>query len=337
LIGPKAVSRIVPQRFFRRSRRQWGNNEILVFAGSASPRLTASICRHLELEPARGEVLRFPEGTLFVRVLENVRGRNVYVVQSTVFPTNDNFMELVFWLDAFRRASAASITAVIPYFSYGKGDKKDEPRVSIRARVCADAIEAAGADRVVTMDLHAPQIQGFFRVPVDDLYALPRLCEAIEELGLANPVFVSPDAGFAKQARRFARRLGAPLAIVDKVREGHDQSPRAADLIGDVDGRDAVIVDDFIISGGTLVDAAELLVARGARSVTAAITHGVFAEGSMERFDGSPLERLIVTDTVETQPVPLSANVKVVSVAPLFAEAIWRIHQRESISVLFPS
>jgi ribose-phosphate pyrophosphokinase len=331
------MSRIVPQRFFRRSRRHSGNDEILVFAGSASSRLTTSICRHLELEPARGEVLRFSEGTLFVRVLENVRGRNVYVVQSTVFPTNDNFMELLFWIDAFRRASAASITAVIPYFSYGKGDKKDEPRVSIRARVCADAIEAAGADRVVTMDLHAPQIQGFFRIPVDDLYALPRLCDAIEELRLGNPIVVSPDAGFAKQARRFARRLGAPLAIVDKVREEHDESASASDLIGDVHGRDAVIVDDFIISGGTLVEAAEELTMRGARTVTAAITHGVFAEGSMERLDASPIERLIVTDTVETQPVPLAAKVKVVSVAPLFADSIWRIHQRESISVLFPS
>src|ERR671918_570324 len=198
------MSRIVPQRFFRRSRRHWGDDEILVFAGSASPRLTASICRHLELEPARSEVLRFSEGTLFVRVLENVRGRNVYVVQSTVFPTNDNFMELLFWIDAFRRASAASITAVIPYFSYGKGDKKDEPRVSIRARVCADAIEAAGADRVVTMDLHAPQIQGFFRIPVDDLYALPVLCEAIAAKRLDDLVVVAPDAGFAKKARAWA-------------------------------------------------------------------------------------------------------------------------------------
>jgi ribose-phosphate pyrophosphokinase len=325
------------RRLFRRSRRQWGDDEILVFAGSTSPRLTASICRHLELTPGKAEVLRFSEGTLFVRVLENVRGRNVYVVQSTVFPTNDSFMELLFWLDALRRASAASITAVVPYFSYGKGDKKDEPRVSIRARVCADAIEAAGADRVVTMDLHAPQIQGFFRVPVDDLYALPLLCDALAELALAEPVVVSPDAGFAKRARRFARRLGAPFAIIDKVREDHSEIPRAADVIGEVDGKDAVIVDDFTVSGGTLVAAAEELVARGARSVTAAITHGVLAEGSTARLDSSPIERLIMTDTVETQPVQLSSKIQLVSVAPLFAEAIWRIHERESISVLFPS
>jgi ribose-phosphate pyrophosphokinase len=325
------------RRLFRRSRRKWGDDEILVFAGSASPRLTASICRHLELEPGRAEVLHFSEGTLFVRVLENVRGRNVYVVQTTVFPTNDSFMELLFWIDALRRASAASITAVVPYFSYGKGDKKDEPRVSIRARVCADAIEAAGADRVVTMDLHASQIQGFFRVPVDDLYALPLLCDALDELGLADRVVVSPDAGFAKRARRFARRLGAPLAIIDKIREDHSETARAADVIGEVEGKDAVIVDDFTVSGGTLVEAAEQLVLRGARSVTAAITHGVFAEGSTERLDASPIERLIMTDTVETQPVQLSAKVRIVSVAPLFAEAIWRIHERESISVLFPS
>src|ERR671919_1471999 len=324
-------------RVFPRPRHRPEDEDPLIFAGSASPRLTAAICSELGVELGAGEVLRFSEGALFVRVLENVRGRSVYLVQSTVFPTNDNFMELLFWIDAFSRASADSVTVVVPYFSYAKGDKKDEPRVSIRARVCADAIEAAGADRVVTMDLHAPQIQGFFRISVDDLYALPHLCDAIEELGLANLIVVSPDAGFVKQARRFARRLGTPLAIVDKLREDHDETARAADVFGEVEGRDAVIVDDFIVSGGTLAEAAEQLTIRGARSVTAAITHGVFADDSMERLDASPIERLIVTDTVETQPVARSEKVKVVSVAPLFAEAIWRIHQRESISVLFPS
>jgi ribose-phosphate pyrophosphokinase len=309
----------------------------LVFAGSASPRLTDAICRELGVPVGRSEVIRFSEGTLFVRVLENVRGRSVYVVQSTVYPTNANFMELLFWLDAFSRASAESVTAVVPYFAYAKGDKKDEPRVSIRARVCADAIEAAGADRVVTLDLHAPQIQGFFRIPVDDLYAMPYLCTAIERANLPNPVVVSPDAGFAKRARRFARRLNAPLAIADKVREDHEEDADVVEIIGEVEGRDAVVVDDFTISAGTLTEAAEQLVARGARSVTAVVTHGVFAEGSMERIDASPIERLIATDSIETQPVAPSGKVTVVSVAPLFAEAITRIHRRESISVLFES
>jgi ribose-phosphate pyrophosphokinase len=307
----------------------------LVFAGSASPRLTKEICGHLGVTVGQGELLRFSEGTLFPRILENVRGRRVYLVQSTVFPANDHFMELLFWVDAFTRASADSVTVVMPYFSYAKGDKKDEPRVSIRARVCADAIEAAGADRVVTMDLHAAQIQGFFRIPVDDLYARPYLCEAIQAEGLSDVVVVSPDAGFAKKARMFASRLGAPLAIADKVRADHQEEATVTEVIGEVAGRDAVLVDDFTISAGTLVAAAEQLVARGARSVIAAVTHGVFAEGSTQRLDASPIRRLITTDTVETQPVPLSAKVRVVSVAPLFAEAIRRIHNRESISGLF--
>jgi ribose-phosphate pyrophosphokinase len=309
----------------------------LVFAGSGSPRLAAAICERLHVPLGAGEVIRFPEGTLFVRVLENVRGRNAYVVQSTVFPTNDNLVELLFWLDAFTRASAASVTAIIPYFSYGKGDKKDEPRVSIRGRVCADAIEVAGADRVVTMDLHAPQIQGFFRVPVDDLYAAPYLCAAIARQALADPVVVAPDAGFAKRARRFASRLGAPLAIADKERSGQSGEIESLEVIGDVAGLDAVIVDDFTITAGTLVEAAEALVARGARSVLAAVTHGVFARGAAAAIEASPIQRLFITDTIETQPEPLGPKVEVVSVAPLFADAIRRIHRRESISSLFES
>src|SRR3954454_9535912 len=212
-----------PQSLARR--RRWPDDEDpLVFAGSASPRLSAAICRELGVGIGLSEVIRFSEGTLFVRVLENVRGRSVYLVQSTVFPTNANFMELLFWIDAFSRASAGSITVIIPYFSYAKGDKKDEPRVSIRARVCADAIEAAGADRVVTLDLHAPQVQGFFRIPVDDLYALPVLCDAISAKDLPNLVVVAPDAGFAKKARQWAHRLGAPTAIADKRRADHTES-----------------------------------------------------------------------------------------------------------------
>src|SRR5436309_10889156 len=232
----------------------------LVFGGSASPRLTRAICGYLGVSLGRGEVLRFSEGTLFPRVMENVRGRPVYLVQSTVFPANDHFMELLFWIDALKRASATSVTVVMPYFSYAKGDKKDEPRVSIRARVCADAIEAAGADRVVTLDLHTSQVQGFFRIPVDDLYALPVLCDAVAAKGLENPVVVAPDAGYAKKARAWANRLQAPTAIADKRRADHTESAEIIELIGSVEGRSALIVDDFTISAGTLIDAARVLV-----------------------------------------------------------------------------
>jgi len=311
-------------------------DDILIFGGSGSRKLAARICDYLGVPLAKGEARRFSEGNLFVRVLENVRGRRCYVVQSTVFPTNDHFMELLFWIDALKRASAESVTAVMPFFSYAKGDKKDEPRVSIRARVCADAIEAAGADRVVTLDLHAAQIQGFFRIPVDDLYALPVLVDAVKQKNLENLVVVAPDTGFAKQARKYQKALRTGIAIADKERSSHDERAQVLELIGDVDGKTALIVDDFTISGGTLASAAELLVERGACAVHVLVSHGVFAEGSMERIEASPIESLITTDSIETQPVELSDRIEIVSVAPLFGEAIRRIHQRESISVLFP-
>jgi ribose-phosphate pyrophosphokinase len=311
-------------------------DDIMVFGGSGSPQLTRKICDYLQLPVRANETLRFSEGNLFVRILENVRGRPVYLVQSTAYPANDNFMELLFWIDAFKRASAESVTVVMPYFSYAKGDKKDEPRVSIRARVCADAIEAAGADRVVTMDLHAPQIQGFFHIPVDDLYALPVLCEAIRRKNLSDLIVVAPDGGFAKKARRYASYLGTSLAIGDKERVAHDEHAEVVEIIGDVRGKTALVVDDFVISAGTLVDVAEKLLERGATAVYAAVTHGVFSKGSMERIHTSAIQSLLVTDTVETQPVELLPNIEVVSVAPLFGEAIRRIHYKESISVLFP-
>ncbi len=312
-------------------------DEIMVFAGSAGRPLAEKICEHLGIRVRASEVLRFSEGNLFVRILENVRGRRVYLVQSTSYPANDNFMELLFWIDAFKRASAESVTAIVPYFSYAKGDKKDEPRVSIRARVCADAIEAAGADRLVTMDLHAPQIQGFFKIPVDDLYALPALCERVRQLELPEPVVVAPDAGFVKKARKYADYLGTSLAIGDKVREGHDERAKIIDIIGDVAGRTALIVDDFTLTGGTLMETASALRDRGASRVLAMVTHAMFAPGAMPPIEAGPIERLLVTDTVATQTPGLSSKIEVVSVAPLFAEAIRRIHERESLSVLFPA
>jgi ribose-phosphate pyrophosphokinase len=309
--------------------------DLLLFAGSASKRLGSAVAGYLRQPLGACETLRFSDGNLFVRVGENVRGRDAFLLQSTAFPTNDNFMELLFWIDALKRSSAASVTAVIPYFGYGKGDKKDEPRVSIRARVCADAIEAAGADRVVTMDLHASQLQGFFKIPVDDLYAEPVLCEAIRAQGLGPLVVVAPDTGFAKKARRWANRLGAPLAIADKARQDHSETAEVTELIGAVEGRAALIVDDFTVSAGTLTEAAKLLAERGAGPVYAAVSHGLLVGAAVDRLLASPIERLFITDTVETQPVDLPDMVEVVSVAELFGEAIRRIASRESISVLF--
>src|SRR6202034_3947098 len=285
------------------SLRRWPNtggsvrdvDDFILLGAPPSRRLGLAIADYLDCPLGASETLRFSEGNLFVRVLENVRGRDVYLVQGTGFPANDNFMELLFWIDAFKRASAASVTAVVPYFSYAKGDKKDEPRVSIRARVCADAIEAAGVDRVVTLDLHAPQVQGFFRVPVDDLYAMPVLCDAIAAKGLEDLVVVAPDAGFAKKARAWANRLGAPTAIADKRRVDHSESAEVIELIGSVKGRTALIVDDFTISAGTLVDAARFLVERGATAVYAAVSHGLLTGPANGRIDGSPIEHLFMT------------------------------------------
>jgi ribose-phosphate pyrophosphokinase len=291
----------------------------------------------LRIEPGKNETVRFSEGNTFVRILENVRGQGVYLVQSTVFPTNDNFMELLFWIDAFKRASADSVTVIIPYFSYAKGDKKDEPRVSIRARVCADAIEAAGAERVVTMDLHSPQIQGFFSIPVDNLYALPVLCDHIQKQQFDNMIVVSPDAGFTKQARKFAAYLGTSVAIANKERPTHDEQVEILEIIGNVEDKTAIVVDDFTISGGTLAEVSKKLVAQGAKQVYAMVSHGVLTAGSIERIEASPLKKLIITDSVENQPVRFSDKIEVVSIAPLFGEAIRRIHNRESISaMLFP-
>jgi ribose-phosphate pyrophosphokinase len=310
-------------------------DEMMVFSGSGSRKLTARICDYLRIPQGKNETLHFSEGNTFVRILENVRGRRVYLVQSTVFPTNDNFMELLFWIDAFKRAGTETVTVIIPYFSYAKGDKKDEPRVSIRGRVCADAIEASGADRVVTMDLHAPQIQGFFHLPVDNLYALPILVDCIKAKKLQDIIVVSPDVGFAKQARKYASSLGVSIAIADKERIAHDEKATILQIIGDVKGKTAVVVDDFTISGGTLANVSEKLVEQGAKAVYAVVTHGVLAKGSVERIDKSPIKQLLITDTVENQPVQFSDKIEVVSVASLFAEAIKRIHNRESISEMF--
>ncbi len=310
--------------------------DLAVLAGSGNPVFAQAIADSLgvPLTPCQAQV--FSEGNVFVRILENVRGRNTFIVQGVHHPVNDNFVELLFWVDALKRASAQQITVVIPYFSYAKGDKKDEPRVSIRARVCADALEAAGTDRVLTMDLHSPQIQGFFRVPVDHLYARHVICEHMQQIGIEDLVVCSPDAGFAKSAAAFANLLSVPFVIGYKARPDHSEQAEILEVIGNVESRNVLLVDDFTITGGSLCSMAEVLRERGAKRIYAAVSHGVLSKGASDRIQNSLIERLFMTDTIEAVIEPLCPKIEVLSVAPVFARAIRSIHDRTSVSMLFP-
>jgi ribose-phosphate pyrophosphokinase len=309
--------------------------ELKIFAGRASAALAQSICSHLGIECARSETKIFSEGNVFVRVLENVRGRDVFVIQGTEHPVNDNFMELLFWIDALKRASATQVTAVIPFFSYAKGDKKDEPRVSIRARVCADALEAAGVDRVLMMDLHSAQIQGFFKRPVDHLWAMPVLVDYFRKKQIPDLVVASPDVGFSKQASKFAEAMRCQFVIGYKVRRDHNERAAVLDIIGNVEGKNVLIVDDFTITGGTLIEMALACKAHGARDIYACVSHGILTKGSAARIADSPIKEMVLTDTIGYRAEPFPPNCRVVSVAALFAEAILSIHRRESVSRLF--
>ncbi len=311
------------------------NDKLLIFSGSGSQEFTAAICKWLGVKPGQCEARHFSEGNTFVRVGENVRGKDIFFVQSLSYPVNDHFMEILFYIDAFKRASANSVTAVIPFFSYGKGDKKDEPRVSIRARVCADCLEAAGVDRIVTMDLHTPQIQGFFRVPVDHLYALPAIAGHFRKRVTGNWVIVAPDVGAAPMAKGYARALEAKTVIAEKTRRDHREEAVVTRIIGHVAGKNALIVDDFTITGGTLIAAADRLKKENAKDIYAAVAHGVFTKGSGKRIDASAIKELVITDSLEYRFEPLSEKVKVVSAAPLFAKAIRNIHEQTSVSELF--
>lgn len=310
--------------------------ELAILAGSGNPQFAQRIASSIGVKLTPCEAQIFSEGNVFVRILENVRGKDTFVIQGVHRPVNDNFVELLFWIDALKRASASQITAVIPYFSYAKGDKKDEPRVSIRARVCADAIEAAGADRVLTMDLHSPQIQGFFSVPVDHLYARSVICEHIKSLNIPNLVICSPDVGFAKSASAFANLLGVPVVIGNKQRKDHSETAQVLEVIGSVNGCNILMVDDFTITGGSLVSMAEVLKARGAKDIYAAVSHGVLSKGAVARIEASCIRRMFMTDTIEPELEPHGSRVEIISVAPLFAQAIRSIHDRTSVSMLFP-
>jgi ribose-phosphate pyrophosphokinase len=309
--------------------------DIKIFAGSSGKDFAQKMCDYLRVELGKSESIIFSEGNIFVRVLETVRDKDVYLVQPIGLNSNNEFTEILFWMDAFKRASAKSVTAIIPYYGYAKGDKKDEARVSIRGRVCAECIELAGADRVVTMDLHSPQVQGFFKIPVDHLFGAPILSQFIRMLDLDDYVVVAPDAGFAKEARSFAGRLGMPTVICDKQRTGHDENAEIMEIIGDVSGKDCLIVDDFTISGGTLVEVAYQLKDRGAKRIFACTTHALLNEKGMKKIEESPINIYMTTDTVHNECVINSDMTQVVSVAPLFAETVRRIHVHESVSVLF--
>lgn len=309
--------------------------DIRIFAGSSSIGFAEKMCSYLGTKIGEAETIVFTEGNIFVKIQEQVRDKDVYIVQTLGARPNDDFMELLFWIDAFKRSSAGSVTAIIPYFSYAKGDKKDEPRVSIRARVCADCLEICGVDRIITMDLHSPQIQGFFKKPVDHLYGMPVLCEYIRDKRIDNPVVVSPDTGFAKNARKYANILKCPVAIGDKIRKNHDERAEILEIIGSVEGRNAIIVDDFTITLGTLSEMAKALKMHGAKKVYACVSHSLLKDKGLERLDESCIEELITTDTVENPAVFGHPKVKIVSVAPLFAKAVKIIHNKQSLSQLF--
>ena len=311
-------------------------SEIKIFTGNANPQLADAIADYLDLQLGRAKVSRFSDGEINVDISDNVRGRDVYLIQPTCAPTNDHLMELLILGDACKRASAGRVTAVIPYYGYARQDRKVAPRAPISAKLVADLLSASGMDRILTMELHAGQIQGFFNIPVDNLYSNARLSSYLErELPLENPVLVSPDAGGVERARAFAKRLGAGLAIIDKRRSG----PNVAEimhLIGDVKGKTAILVDDMIDTAGTLCGAAQAVKDQGATRVFAVTTHAVLSGPAIERIQNSVLERVVVTDTIPlSEQARASGRFSVVSVASLFGEAIRAIHHDDSVSRLF--
>jgi ribose-phosphate pyrophosphokinase len=313
------------------------DSDIKIFAGSSGREFAQRMCEYLGMPLGKTDVIGFSEGNTYVRVKEHVRDEEVYLVLPIGLNPNNEFVELLFWMDAFKRSGARYVTAIVPYFSYAKGDKKDESRVSIRARVCAECIELAGADRVITMDLHAAQIQGFFKKPVDHLYAMPLLARYVKGFMSDNSVVVSPDTGFAKNARKFAGKLGTGYAIGDKTRTGHDENASVMDLIGEVSGRDAIIVDDFSLSAGTIVEVSGLLRKKGARNIIACLSHIPLSPKGVDALEKSEISLLISTDSINNEVAKKSSKIKILSVAPLFAEAVMRMHNRKSISDLFES
>ena len=309
--------------------------ELKLFSGNANRPLAEEIAQHLHMRLGDADVSRFSDGEVYVQINENVRGQDVFVVQPTCPPVNDHLMELLVMMDALKRASARRITAVLPYYGYGRQDRKVMPRVPITAKLVADLITTAGCQRVLAVDLHAGQIQGFFDIPVDHLFAAPPvIVDYLAKKDLKDPVLVSPDAGGVERARAIAKRLNAGLAIIDKRRDG----PNVAvfmNLIGDVKDKDVVVIDDMIDTAGTLIQAVEAVKREGARRVLACAVHGVLSGPAIQRIESSALEEVVITNSVPLTPDKANPKIHVLSVAPLLAEAIRRIHDEESVSTLF--
>jgi ribose-phosphate pyrophosphokinase len=310
-------------------------DELKVFTGNAHPALAQGICEYLGIPLGKAEVTEFPNENIFVRLLESVRERDVFVVQPICSPVNKSMMELLIMLDAIKRASAGRITAVVPYYGYGRTDKKDQPRVPITARLVADLLTVAGANRLLTVDLHAGQIQGFFQIPVDELTALHLFTRHIKEKKLDNLVVVATDIGISKRARDLADRLNTPLAIVEKRRIGNSSKAVTLNVIGDVKGMRALTLDDEIDTGGSLVGAVNAVLEQGAKEVYSCCTHPIFSGQATEKIQGSPVKEVVVTDTVPLPAGKKSKKITVLSMAPLLGEAIHRIHTGLSMGAMF--
>jgi len=310
-------------------------DDLKVFTGNAHPALAQGICDYLGIPLGQAEVFEFSNENTFVRILENVRERDVFVIQPISSPVNKSLMELLIMLDALRRASAGRITAVVPYFGYGRTDKKDQPRVPITARLIADMITVAGANRLLTMDLHAGQIQGFFTIPVDELTALYMLGNYFETKALGNLVVVATDIGISKRARDLAERLNTPLAIIEKRRVGNDEKAETLNIIGDVAGMRALLIDDEIDTAGSLVTAVATLEQAGVTEIYACCTHPVFSSSATKRIAKSPVKEVVVTDTIPIPESKTNEKITVLSMASLFGEAIHRIHAGLSVGAMF--
>ena len=308
-------------------------DQIILISGTAHRELSQAIAVETGVPLANAHIARFPDGEIDIRVGDDLRGRDVFVLQPMCPPVNDNWVELLLLLDTLRRASAGRITAVMPYYGYARKDRKDEGRVPISAKVVANTLVTSGADRVVTVDMHAAQIQGFYDIPVDHLYARPVLLEAFRKLGVDDPVVVTPDVGGTKMARAYAKRLDAELAIIDKRRVSGSETV-IENVIGEVEGRNVVIVDDMISTGGSIAQAAHILRKNGAKEIYMAVSHGVFCGPAVERLDGAPIDKLLCTDTIPPGKASPKA-LQTVSVAPLLSKAIRSIHRSESVSSLF--